>query len=826
MARQSNHPWLPAQRPEPSLQPSHDPAPRRHAADRLRAAALAPCWLLPLAVLAQGSGTPMAPVNVAQVLIADASAAPLAGARGRIVYLDVVLNGQPRGLVQFGLRGQELWASAAALRQLGFVLAPGLSDPVRLADLPGLQVQFDSASQRVQLQASLALLDLPTTTLGPREQAGPAASASPGLLLNYDLYATQGRGASTGLHAFTELRAFSGQSVFSTTALAQQARQSGQGWSGHAVRLDSTWSRSLPDQMVTLRLGDTLTSALPWSRATRIGGIQLARNFALQPYRSTAPIPAFMGEATTPSQVELFVNGMRQYSGQVPAGPFQLNTLPSVNSSGSAQVVVTDSFGRATTLNFALFDSRQLLAPGLSDWSIDLGVVRQGYGLRSHDYGRELAASGVWRYGLSSSVTLESHAEASQGVALAGAGAAWQLGPWGLLSGALASSQHRAGSGSQFNAGYHWQRQGWYAGADWTQTQGDYRDVASRYGAPPPRRSGRAFAGLSTQHAGSFGLSYVDLRPHGQDTMRYASATWFKSLGSAATLSLSFNQNLQQSRERSLFLGLSLALDGGTSLAGGVQRSHNQTVFSADAQRGSPSAGGLGWRVSSRSGAGQSGAQGELQYLGRYGRVAGGASVYGDSRYAYANATGSLVFMGGSAFAARQIHDGFAVVSTDGVAQVPVRLENRPIGRTDASGLLLVTPLHAYQTNRLAIDTLDLPPDLRIEQVQQQASPTDRAGTLVRFAITPVRAASITLVDAGGQPLALGSQVQLVGQSATAVVGFDGVVYLDTLAAGNLLQVHTPSGACQVALQHPGTPGTVATIGPLTCQAVPRKEKP
>ncbi len=790
---------------------------------RLPEALLLQGLLTTLAHAAPGGAVPAAP----PLLIADAGDTRLAGPQGSILYLDLTLNGMPRGLVPFGLREGDLWASADALRQLGFVLLAGVSDPVRLAGLPGVQVQFDQASQAVHVTAPLVLLNLPTTVLGPSAGVASLASASPGALFNYDFYGNQGQGRSSSLGAFTELRAFSGTSVFSTTALTQTQRIGGLDWHGSTVRLDSTWSRSFQDEMVTLHVGDTLTGALPWSRATRIGGIQLARNFGLQPYRLTAPIPSFMGSATTPSEVELFVNGMRQYSGQVPSGPFQINTLPNVNSTGTAQVVVTDALGRATTLNFALFDTRQLLAPGLSDWSVDLGVVRQGYGLRSSDYGSDLAATGVWRYGVSNQFTVETHAEATNGLALVGAGGAWQLGPWGLVSGALAYSSHRDGHGSQANAGYQWQNGSAHMGWDVTGTQGYYRDVASRYGAAPATGSGRAFAGYNTQHAGSFGMSYIYLRQAGQERSRYASAYWFKSLGRSMSLNVSVNQNLEKRSERSLFVGFSMALDGGTSLGTGLQRDRDRSVFTADVQRGAPSEGGMGWRAAARTGGGQGGGQAEVNYLGRYGRVAAGASSYGDSRSAYASATGSLVFMGGHTFAARSISDGFAVVSTDGVPDVPVRLENRPIGTTDRDGMLLVTPLHAYQNNRLAINTMDLPPDVRIAQVSATVAPTDRAGTLAHFPITPVRAASIILVDAGGKPLPLGSQVWIEGQAGEpAVVGFDGIVYLDTLQASNLLRVQTPAGACSVSVMHSGGRGSIPEIGPLPCLLVRQKEVP
>ncbi len=73
----------------------------------------------------------------------------------------------------------------------------------------------------------------------------------------------------------------------------------------------------------------------------------------------------------------------------------------------------------------------------------------------------------------------------------------------------------------------------------------------------------------------------------------------------------------------------------------------------------------------------------------------------------------------------------------------------------------------------------------------------------MKFAITPIRAASIVLEDAAGKPLPVGSQVRLHdGAGEPALVGFDGVVYLDTLDQHNMLDVDTPSGPCHASFDY------------------------
>src|SRR5690606_19574112 len=213
-----------------------------------------------------------------------------------------------------------------------------------------------------------------------------------------------------------------------------------------------------------------------------------------------------------------------------------------------------------------------------------------------------------------------------------------------------------------------------------------------------------------------------------------------------------------------------------------------------------PSAGGLGWRaqvhntVSDNIDSNQAGLV-KLSYLGRYGQLQAGISSRENNFSTYANATGCMVLMGRGIFATRQINNGFAVVSTQGIGDVPVLLQNNRIGMTNSRGLLLVSPLSAYHSNKISIDPMDLAADLYIDTVDIEAIPTDRAGILVNFNIKPVSSASIILHDVHDQPLATGSQVYLSSKKdkPSGMVGFDGEVYLEVLDQHNILKVITPS---------------------------------
>lgn len=737
------------------------------------------------------------------------------------LYLGVTVNGADKGLAHFGYRGGNLLASAATLRALGLIVPADMPDPVRLSALAGVKVDYDAAQQTVAIVAPLKMLSLPTHVLDVRNIHPRRASASPGVLLNYDLYGTWDGHNGDTLSAYTELRAFNDHGVLSSTALSRFMRTDGADQDS-TVRLDTNWSTSFPDSMLTLRLGDTLTSATAWSRPTRIGGVQFGTNFALQPYFITAPLPQFLGSATLPSQVELYIDGMKQYSGQLPAGNFRLDTLPNINGAGQAQMVLTNALGQVTTLNFSIYNTRALLKQGLSDWSAELGFVRENYGLQSFDYGNDPVASGTWRRGVSNTFTAEAHGEATDGLIDAGVGGDWLLGMAGVLSGSVARSNYRGTGGSQVNLGYQWNDNRFSFGFNGIRSSSGYRDVAALYGAPPARLSVSGQAGVSLDSLGNFGVSYVQLRYPDQPGMRYAGAYWFKSLGRRWSMSLTANQNLAEPHDRSAFFSLSLSLDNNTYLNTGVVHDDQGTRFTAAASHAAPTEGGWGWLAQWQQGNdGNNNGHAELDYLNTYGQVRAGAYSFGGDTTGYAGANGSLVLMGGHVFAARSIYDSFAVVSTDGVPNVPVQLENNLVGTTDKRGLLLVTPLNAYQNNHLGIDPMSLPADVRIAHVNAIATPADRAGTLVDFGIAPIRAASVILTDGSRKPLPLGSTVRIHGQAGEpALVGYDGAVYLDTLETHNVLDVTMPDGStCHAAFDYAEHGDGIPQIGPLTCQA-------
>jgi outer membrane usher protein len=741
---------------------------------------------------------------------------PRMGVDGEDLYLEVVLNGTAtERLMHFIRRGEALCAKAADLRGLGFVLPPG--DEMRcLLDIQGLRYSYDAGQQRVTIDVPNGKLDLPRRVLNQPERAATKATSGTGLLLNYDIYAAHGDGLGN-VSGLAELRAFSeNMGVLSNTSLTRRYQETGGGWRGDTVRLDTQWRLSFPDKSMVLTVGDTFTGYTSWSRATRIGGIALGTDFALQPYRVTTPLPQFFGEATAPSSVELYVDGIRQYSGKVPSGPFQLTAVPGVDQSGQAQVVLTDALGRTSTVTFPFYAARQLLRTGLDDWSVELGTVREAYGINSFEYGDDPVGSATWRRGMTDQLTLESHAEAGAGRGVAGMGAVWNAFDASVVNASYAASH---GGGAQYGAGISWSGRYMNFSVDTLRSNASYRDVASSYGSPPPRASDRALIGFNVRES-SFGANYVRLRYGGQPTTRYVGLFVLRNLTRGISVNASMNQNLDEHADRSFFVGVTWALDERTTYTTSAQRDRTETFGTIDANHPIDGDGGFGWHVQGRSGD-AAGGLGEVGWLGNHGQLTMGVSTIGPSSYSYADANGALVLMGGHVFTARRIDDAFALVSTEGAPDIPVLLENRRTGVTDSNGLLLVSRLNAWQDNRLAIDPIDLPADERVQRVDSVVAPADRSGVLVRFPVKRVRAALAILVNVDGTPIPLGSTVD-TGSGEPAIVGYDGQAYLDNLKGSTNLMVTLPDGTrCTAELTYPEHARDLPELGPLTCRPSP-----
>lgn len=746
------------------------------------------------------------------------------------VHLATTLNSRAMGIrpAQWRYASRTLRMQRATLADMGVrteLLEPELSSDEGWLDLSVLseaQVVFDEAQQTLALTLPFSLLRWDSTVLGAGSVAWPRASASPGLLFNYDLHASAipgGRRLSRTFSAVSELRAFRAHSVFSNTMLTRW-RSDAPGHRNNSpqqrfdnVRLDTSWSHSFQDAMLTLRLGDTLTGALPWTRSTRIAGVQLARNFGLQPYRTTLALPSMMGTSALPSEIALYIEGIQHYQGRVPAGPFTITAPPGIVGRGTAQVVLTDALGRRTTLHYDLYGSSQLLAPGLSDWSVEAGWVRRRYGTASFDHASAPLLSGTWRHGVNDMLTVQAHAQMTRGLLQAGGGMVWLVHGLGVLSAAHATSQYQGRHGELHQLGYSWSNERFHISLQGTRWLRNFRDAASLYDKERTASSARALAGVQHAHLGSLNAGWLYQHVQGRQAQRYATLGWSRNLSPRIYASLNLHHDLDQPRRSLVQFSLNWSLEDGTNTGTSLSLNEGRGQLTAHVVRQAPGEGGWGWGADVQAG-GSGAGQARADYRAPSYEAHAAVMRSGAATSLSMGATGALIWMDGQTFASRRVGDGFAVVSTSGVSNVPVLHEGSAAGRTSADGYLLLPQLGAYRANRISIDPVDLPAQMHAEQIEHLVAPTDRAGVHVAFALRMLRSAIIVLLGPDGQPLPMGTSVALHALNAPnspdlpppahTHVGYDGAVYFESLAPQNLLRATLPDGTrCDAAVARP-----------------------
>jgi outer membrane usher protein len=141
--------------------------------------------------------------------------------------------------------------------------------------------------------------------------------------------------------------------------------------------------------------------------------------------------------------------------------------------------------------------------------------------------------------------------------------------------------------------------------------------------------------------------------------------------------------------------------------------------------------GSTGWRL--RGSYGQSdiiAASGS--YRSQIGRIEAGVEKYDDNVRATAQIDGAVVLAGGGVFLSNRIDDAFSVVDV-GAPDVDVQFENRPMGKTNKSGKMLLPNLRSYDKNVISIDPSNLPIDATVGETRQVVSPSDRGGSVVDF---------------------------------------------------------------------------------------------
>jgi outer membrane usher protein len=228
--------------------------------------------------------------------------------------------------------------------------------------------------------------------------------------------------------------------------------------------------------------------------------------------------------------------------------------------------------------------------------------------------------------------------------------------------------------------------------------------------------------------------------------------------------------------------------------------------------------GDVGWGVSNRAVLdGQSTRRAYVSYRAPQALVRARIAQTGGDWMASLEMEGSVVAAGGGVFLANRIGDGFVIVKNAGpgteVLQGGVRM-----GKANGAGRALLPDVVPLYPQQIFLDPATMADGWEPDATERIAVSGYRQGAIVDFGTRRVHSAVIVLQDRSGQPIQAGYVATIEG-GESAVIGYDGEVYLHGLKPANRLSVDRGlAGLCHASFPYDGAGPPQTRIGPLTCQ--------
>ena len=740
------------------------------------------------------------------------------------LLLDVTINTQPLPDI---VRVEKLADGRLALPLDAWQAArlrPPDGEPVELPDkqrgytldsVPGLTYQLDRGRMTMAITAPAAAFTGSDIDRG-RGGESPPNLAPLGSYLDYDASVSSGDDGYDSYGALVEGVAFNKWGSAVAGMVVRGNRESDE-----AVRTETFLRKDLPGPMETLVLGDTISNGGAWSRPARYAGIRWARDFSLRPGFITMPMQSLSGSAALPSTIDVLINNRLQQSDQVNPGPFELTDVPVTSGAGEINLIVRDLLGRETVVAQSYYLSPRLLAKGLSDFSLEAGVLRENYGSESNDYGEGFGA-GTWRYGLTSALTGETHIEIQPHRQATGIDLVGLLGTLGAAEGSVAIANADGIQGNQYLLGLERSTPTGGGSLRWEYFDRDFIQFASLPDETRPRERYSANLGLLLFRNISTGINYIHQSSWEGDRFTMVTASLGLTLPWDMYLNSYASQNLGDEHDWNCGITLSLPLGNQRTASVSTNRSSDSSTINRATVSQSPPAGpGFGWRLLTSDDINQRW-QGGLTWNTNVGQFNAEASDTVNKPAFRLGANGAVGWLGGQLFATRSIGSGsFAVVKVGDLADVPVYRSNQLVATTNTSGRALVPALLPYQENQLTIDPAELPFDIEIHGVKVTAVPYARSGLFVDFPVRRSRNALVLLQQADGALVPAGARVTVSPGENEFLVGKRGEAYLMDLVDSNRLSVQWQGGSCHLDLPLDPKGPSEPRIGPLTCRGQP-----
>jgi outer membrane usher protein len=753
----------------------------------------------------------------------------------KVLPMEVTVNGAKSGTWLFVERAGNLYVEREAFDEWR-VIVNNDTKPIEfkgqqfwpLSAVPGYNAKINFANQSVELlfsPQSFTAIRL-ANTVSKRPVVSPVL---PSIFFNYDInYNTSYLRAAPrieDLSALTELGLSNNLGVLTTSATGRNlTHDKALGNNSEWLRLETTFTKDLPESNRTLRLGDASTRSGMLGRNVYFGGIQFGTNFSLTPGYVTQPIPVLNGLSAAPSTVELYVNDVLRQVSEVPTGPFAIDNASILTGSGDARIVVRDLLGRETVIQQSFFTNSQLLAKGLNDWSVEAGSIRRDLGAANANYGPEFI-NGLWRRGINDSLTLEGRFAKTSQLGLMQMGVTTAL-PMQLLGRAAITGSHnkRLKSGAQWLAGV--EHQGLHFGAA-LEIQGatiDFRELGQEFLSKPIKRQIAGNISYSSDTLGTIGFGFAKIDQYDSDSVTTLSGNYSIRVGRNSSLGVTASEARTAGiTNRSVGLNLVVPLENNIVASAYANTSGTQNDLYATLAQNPDQDNHLGWRLLAGQIQNHGREEAGAYYYGRYGTLTADISNTADQTAVRLGANGGVIAADGNVFATQRVTDSFALAEVKDYDDVGVGIGNNMQTKTNKKGVAVIPRLSAYQKNSIRLKADDLPVSAELDSIEQEVVPAWRSAVKVNFPVRSGRGALIKIKFDDGEPAPAGAIAYIEKDKQEFYVARRGEAFVTGLQAKSNVTVTWKNQECKIeVILPPEKRDEVPRLGPLLCKGIKR----
>jgi outer membrane usher protein len=751
------------------------------------------------------------------LLLTPASSA----AQEQRAFLEVTLNGVAKGDTLVVMRDADALVAVKMLTEAGLQGFEGQRESiggepfVSLASLaPLVTFATSEADLALAITADPRLLGSIVQDLQSGAPSGMEHRRAASAFVNYALTASGAR----DYDIFTESAFSAGPGlVYNTTTMTRRG----------AVR--GLTSLTFDDRTRLRRwvVGDSFAGGSALGGDALLAGLSISREFSLAPYFVRHPTLSLTTPISTPSTVEVHVNGRLVRSEQVQPGRLDLQNLPLTTGANDTRVVVRDPFGGTRELATSYYLTTSVLAPGIQEYQYAVGFRRNGFGNASFDYAAP-ALIARHRWGLTDWFSAGARVEAQRGLVNSGTILNLRV-PFGELEAAAGVSRGTGAPGTAVQLSYSYASRRGSFGGTVRDASAAYAVVGTPTATARARRELTVYAGFPLVHGANLNLQHSEAL--GDATVRQRRSSLSSSLRVYRRLDLTTALTRgtgPTGPTHEVSVGLNMSF-GGRVASSSVVRRDGVTRMALDLQQPLPVNTGVGYQLHTETGE-RNASSGVLQYQGKYGRyeLRNERTQVGGPGHTTASVAGALVGIGGGLYATRPVRNSFALVRVPGVDGVRAYSSHQEVGRTNGKGNLLIPDLLPYYGNELNIADSDIPLEYIVPKVNVTLAPPYRGGAVVMFPVRRIQRTSgrVVVASAAGEDQPSYGELTLTaaGEVVNSPLGASGEFYFENLPEGkHEANVTFEGGSCSFILTIPRSEEPALDLGALKCAVTDKR---